>query len=258
MFTTASVASRTSCSPPTALGKSRARDGRSSGASASPANHFRMACTARARRRSTSSSSCLASSRAARAWSDDGLKRVAHASRQWISDRSAGEEVSRKASSSRGAERPTLSSSARRTRASARRGTRSSVRKEIGENRACARPLARAPLSARRGERPTMPVAVGARRRQPKRVLAEFRGDDRGTAGARQGRSLLELGGDLRIWTLRREREVTGLVERVARDRCGVVRAHDAACPRGSTLVEHGREERVRKANRPGTASSMT
>ena len=89
------------------LATDRAREvagacGRSSGASASPANHFRMACTARARRRSTSSSSCSASSRAARAWSDDGLKRVAHASRQWISDRSAGEEVSRKASSSRG------------------------------------------------------------------------------------------------------------------------------------------------------------
>ena len=97
-----------------------------------------------------------------------------------------------------------------------------------------------------------MPVAVGAWRRQPKRVLAEFGGDDWGTARARQCRGLLEVGGDLRIRTLGREREMTGLVERVTRDRCETsVRTTPLA--RRSTLVKHGREERVRKANRPGS-----
>ena len=109
----------------------------------------------------------------------DGLKRVAHASRQWMLDRSAGErsrlaqgflEEGRRATDALqlGKEDKSLGAP----------GTRSSVRNEIGENRACARPLARATLGARRSERPTMPVAVGAWRRQPKRVLAEFGGDD--------------------------------------------------------------------------------
>ena len=97
-----------------------------------------------------------------------------------------------------------------------------------------------------------MPVAVGAWRRKPKRMFAKFGGDDRGTARARQGRSVLEVSGDLRIRALRREREVTGPVERVARDRCETsVRATPLA--RRSTLVKHRREERVRKANRPGS-----
>ena len=179
-----------------------------------------MACTARARRRSTSSSSCSASSRAARAWSDDGLKRVAHASRQWISDRSAGEEsLAQGFLEQRGRATDALELG-KEDKSLGAPGTRSSVREETGENRSRARPFARATLGARRSERSTMPVAVGAWRRKPESVLGELGGGDRGATRARQGRGVLEGGGDLGVRALGRKREMAGAVERVRDDRC--------------------------------------
>ena len=179
VFTTASVASRTSCSPPMALGKSRARAGRSSDASESPANQPRMAWTARARRRSTSSSSCSASSSAARACSDPPLLRFAHARRQWMIDCSAGLEVaSRSAASSSAA--PIEASRARRGEQAPRRVPSRFPPRPAGRSRSLGRASTRRQPDAHelqpalddgaRRARPAASAGAPARRARPRRL----------------------------------------------------------------------------------------
>ena len=95
-----------------------------------------------------------------------------------------------------------------------------------------------------------MPVAVGARRREPKRVLGKLGGGDRCATGARQGRGVLESSGDLGVRALRRKREVAGAVERIRDDR-GEASVCAPSLVRGHALVDHRGEQRVREANRP-------
>ena len=64
--------------------------------------------------------------------------------------------------------------------------------------------------------------------------------------------------GDFAIRALRRKREVTGAVERIAGDdvaRRPCARRRSSA---GSAVVEHRREQRVREANRPVNVCSIT
>ncbi len=164
------------------------------GASASPANQPRMACTARAlpsqhvvvellgelERRTGMVEPWLEARRPREATVDVGLKRRLRGRLAQRLPRAAGRN-DRSLSSSRGGQEP------RRVRAGSRLG------EEIGENRcgrASTRPQlcwARAAASARRCR-----SLVGVRRRQPERVLGELgRGDRRATA-ARQGRGVVE------------------------------------------------------------------
>ena len=95
-----------------------------------------------------------------------------------------------------------------------------------------------------------MPLGLGVRRRQPKRVLGELGGGYRRATRARQGRSLLENSGDLGIRALGREREVAGAVERI-RDDPGKASMCAPSLVRGHAVVDHRPEQRVREANRP-------
>ena len=202
VFTTASVASCTSCSPPTALAKSCARAGRSSGASASPTNQPRMACTARARARSTSSSSSSASSSAARACSNPFLKRVAHARRQWIDRlkrRARGrlaqgfleqrDAHDRRSRARRGGRAPRRAASrfpsrpAGRSRSLGRASTRRrrdahELRRALGDGARRARPAASAGAPARRARprRPTRRDRPPASRRRRARAATSASG----------------------------------------------------------------------------------
>ena len=102
-----------------------------------------------------------------------------------------------------------------------------------------------------------MPVAVAARRRQPKRVLGELGGGDRCATGARQSRGVLQDTGDLGVRAFRRKREVTGSVERV-RDDEGDASMRAPSLVRGDAVVDHGCEQRVRETNRPVRALDDT
>ncbi len=95
-----------------------------------------------------------------------------------------------------------------------------------------------------------MPVGVGVRRREPKRVLGELGGGDRCAAGAGEGRGVLEGTGDLGVRALRRKREVAGAVERI-RDDEGEASVCAPSLVRGHAVVDHRREQGVREANRP-------
>ena len=167
VLTTASVASCTSCSPPTAVAKSCGLVGqlRRLRVAGEPAEH-RPAPRGRALRSTSSSSSLGELERRARVLERCTTLPEAGRPREPAVDdrleRRARGRLAQRFLEQRERARSTLSSSARRTSASARNAPIFRLGQQVGRNRPGARPLPGGVVRASRSERPTMAVAAAA------------------------------------------------------------------------------------------------
>ena len=101
-------------------------------------------------------------------------------------------------------------------------------------------------LGYRPKDRPSVASFAIVVRRQAAGELAQLRGDARHAPDVRGGSSLVERRGDLRVRTLRREREVAGALQRIAND-LGENRVRRAPCRFVGFVVDARSKERVRE-----------
>ena len=113
-----------------------------------------------------------------------------------------------------------------------------------------ARSLSGSEVRASGGERAPMAILGRARGRRRQGMLPELRCGDRSAASDRYAGRRLELGGELGVRLLRRQRPMAGARERIVDD-LGQALVRAAPIARRGGLIEHGCEQRVRKTDDP-------
>ena len=104
-------------------------------------------------------------------------------------------------------------------------------------------------MGTSRSEPPSVALVAGVRRGQAERLVGKFGRESRCSAIGRETRSVVEHGSDARVRRLGRERDVTGVEERIVDDARNTL--VDAAPLLSQVLVKDRGQQRVREANRP-------